>query len=66
LAWPDSNETARAYQLLLTYRLTIGVGIPDCLIAAMALSRQARLYTFNLRHYQQIAGLEAQQPYQRG
>lgn len=66
LAWPDSSETARAFQLLLTYRLTTGVGIPDCLIAAMALSRQARLYTFNLRHYQQIAGLEARQPYQRG
>jgi hypothetical protein len=37
------------YSLLLSLRLASGIGNPDCLIAAMALSRGARLYTFNCR-----------------
>ena len=65
LAWPDASENLRAYELLRTYRLTTALSIPDCLIAAMALARGMRLYTFNLKHYGQIAGLEARQPYPR-
>ncbi len=63
--WPEATEFARAYDLLATHRLTSGLSIPDCLLAAMALSRSARLYTFNLKHFQVIAGLDVQEPYAR-
>jgi predicted nucleic acid-binding protein len=41
------------------------LSIPDCLIAAMALARSARLYTFNLKHFRIIEGLDVQSPYTR-
>ena len=41
------------------------LGIPDCLIAATALARSARLYTFNLKHFQAIEGLDVHSPYTR-
>lgn len=65
IIWPEPSEFARAYEILAAHRLTSGIGIPDCLIAATALSRAARLYTFNLKHFQKISGLDAQAPYPR-
>jgi hypothetical protein len=65
LVWPDAQDMTRAYNLLATYRLATALSIPDCIIAAMALNRSARLYTFNLKHYRVIADLDAQEPYQR-
>ncbi len=65
VTWPDAADSARAYELLLTHRLTSGLGIPDCLIAAMALNRKALLCTFNSKHFGVIAGLDVQQPYTR-
>src|SRR5439155_16997615 len=49
IEWPDASEFERAYELLAAYRLSIGVGIPDCLIAAVALTRRWPLYTFSLK-----------------
>ena len=63
--WPEAFEFAQAYNLLVSLRLSSGLGIPDCLIAAMSLARGARLYKFNLKHFQAIPGLNAQQPYPR-
>ena len=37
----------------------------DCLIAAMALGRASRLYSFNLKHFQVLPGLDVQPPYPR-
>lgn len=65
IAWPDASEFAQAHDLLATYRLSSGIGIADCLIAATALARAAKLYTFNLKHFQVVPGLDAQQPYPR-
>jgi predicted nucleic acid-binding protein len=65
LVWPDSSEFERSYDLLCSLRLSSGLGIPDCLIAAMALSRGVRLYTFNLKHFGVVPGLDAQRPYPR-
>ena len=62
VTWPEASEFAEAYNLLVTLRLTSGLGIPDCLIAAMALARGDRLYTFNLKHFHAVPGLDAQQP----
>jgi hypothetical protein len=63
--WPEASEFARAYELLAAVCLTSGLSIPDCLIAAMAVSRNAALYTFNVKHFRAIPGLTAQQPYAR-
>jgi predicted nucleic acid-binding protein len=46
VTWPDASEFAQAYELLATHRLASGISIPDCLIAAMAVARSVRLYTF--------------------
>ncbi len=65
VVWPEAAEFASAYQLLGEHRLASNLGIPDCLIAAMALSRSATLYTFNLKHFRVIKGLDVQNPYAR-
>jgi len=65
VVWPEAHEFARAYELLANHRLSSGLAIPDCLVAAMALERSLRLYTFNLKHYGVVAGLEVQEPYAR-
>ena len=65
VAWPDASEFEQAYELFATHRLTSGLSIPDSLIPAMTLARGARLYTFNLKHFKVVAGLDVQQPYPR-
>ena len=65
VAWPEATEFAGAYDLLAGHRLTSGLGIPDCLIAAMSLHRKARLYSFNFKHFQVIPGIDVQEPYPR-
>jgi hypothetical protein len=65
VVWPTADEFARAYALLTEQRLSSGLSIPDCLIAAMALARSARLYTFNRKHFQVVAGLDVVEPYTR-
>jgi predicted nucleic acid-binding protein len=65
VAWTEAPEFAQAYDLLATYRLRSGLSIPDCLMAAMALTRSATLYTFNMRHFRVITGLDVQEPYTR-
>ena len=63
--WHEANEFARAYDLLASHRLASGLSIPDCLIAAMALARDAQLYTFNSRHFALVPGLRVREPYSR-
>jgi predicted nucleic acid-binding protein len=60
-----SADSTLVEQLIGQYRLSTGLSLPDYLIAAQALNRQATLYTFNLRHYQAISGLDARAPYTR-
>jgi len=65
ILWPEPTEFEKAYSLLALHRLTSGLSIPDCLIAAMALTRSARLYTFNRKHFKIVAGLDVEEPYPR-
>ena len=65
VVWPEASEFAKAFELLSSHRLSGGLGIGDCLIAAMALSRSAPIYTFNLKHYRLIKNLDIQEPYKR-
>lgn len=63
--WPEAQEFAFSYDLLVSLSLSSAIGIPDCLIAAMALNRKMRLYTFNVKHFQAVPGLNPVQPYSR-
>src|SRR6266487_4086446 len=45
VTWPEAFGFAQGYSLLASLRLSSGLGIPDCLIAAMSLARGAHLYT---------------------
>jgi tRNA(fMet)-specific endonuclease VapC len=65
VVWPDPSEFALAFDLLVKHRLASAIGIPDCLIAASALSRSCKLYTFNLKHFKTIDGLDVEEPYSR-
>jgi predicted nucleic acid-binding protein len=65
VVWPEASDFAAAYQLLLNHRLASDLNIPDCLIAATALTRNARLFTFNLKHFRVVPGLDIAQPYSR-
>jgi predicted nucleic acid-binding protein len=65
ISWPESGESALGFELLCKYHLASALGIPDCLIAAMGLSRSARLYTFNLKHFRVVEGLDVREPYSR-
>jgi predicted nucleic acid-binding protein len=65
IVWPDSNDFVHAYTLMEQHRLTTALSIPDYLIAAMALARATRLYSFNLKHFQVVPSLDVQEPYAR-
>ncbi|MBX3058650.1 MAG: PIN domain-containing protein [Anaerolineae bacterium] len=65
VAWPDAVDFAYAYSLLTQYRFTTGLSIPDCLIAAQTINQSAVLFSFNIKHFRVIQGLDVQQPYLR-
>ena len=65
VVWPDAADSEKAYDLLASHRLSSGLGIPDCIIAATALNRSIPLYTFNVKHFGIIARLDVRQPYSR-
>lgn len=60
--WPTAMDCQLAYQLLVQYRLSHGIGLIDCLIAATAIGLGQPLATFNLKHYSLIASLQTIQP----
>ncbi len=47
----------KAIELLSKYRLSHGLGIPDCLIAATAITSGLELFTYNHKDYHYIPGL---------
>ena len=63
--WLTEPDSRLALQLVGEYRLTTGLGFADFHIAAQAINRQATLYTFNLKHFGAINGLDARSPYLR-
>jgi predicted nucleic acid-binding protein len=63
--WHDVADQALAYDLIGRYRLRTGLGLSDFLIAAQALNRKATLYSFNLKHFGAIEGLDIRAPYPR-
>jgi predicted nucleic acid-binding protein len=61
----ESGDSERAQQWFEQFHLSHGVGILDCLIAAIAIRLSKPFYTFNLKHFRVIPGLEVQAPYER-
>lgn len=50
--------TIRAFELLNAYHLSHGLAIPDALIAATALETGLKLFTYNVRDFKFIKGLD--------
>lgn len=57
------SDSAKAYELMLTYSKSHGLAIPDALIAATALTRDLELATDNQRHFNMIPNLKVEIPY---
>ena len=61
----EKGDSERALKWFEAYHLSHGVGIMDCLIAASAVRLCKPLYTFNVKHYKIIPGLDEHIPYSR-
>jgi predicted nucleic acid-binding protein len=62
-AYLVSTDQDWAMKQMEQYRLSNGVSINDCLIAAVAYRLQLPLYTHNLKHMQILLGSLAIKPY---
>lgn len=65
IEWLSKSDSSLALDLVSQFRLTTGLGFADFHIAAQALNRGATLYTFNLKHFAAIPGLDARSPFMR-
>ena len=63
LFWPTQADCQRGLADYVTFHLSHGVGLLDVLIGHAAIGLNESLATFNVRHYQVIAGLTTMQPY---
>ena len=61
----NEDDSRLARDLIEAHTLSTGLSIPDFLIAAQEINRSSTLYTFNLKHFRVIPGLDAQAPYER-
>lgn len=61
----ESGDSQKAQQWFEQFRLSHGIGILDCLIAAIAIRVGKPFYTFNLKHFLVIPGLDVRAPYER-
>ncbi len=61
--WLSPDECQQALELFSQYQLSHNAGLIDVLVGQTALMLNVPLYTFNLKHYQFIPGLQTIQPY---
>ncbi len=54
----DSDISLTAFKLISRYAKSHALDIPDALISATAIDRQARLFTYNIKDFQYIPALE--------
>jgi len=59
----EHADSEAALDWFESFHLSHSVGIMDCLIAAAALRLGVPLYSFNLKHYSALAGLDVRAPY---
>jgi predicted nucleic acid-binding protein len=65
IVWPTENDCSRALSDFTAYHLSHNLGLLDALIAACTVGQQAVLFTFNVKHYRVVPGLNVVQPYKR-
>ena len=65
IVWPNEDDHMLALSLQQTFRLRSGLSIPDYIIGAMAITRSAVLYTFNVKHFGILPDLQVVAPYTR-
>lgn len=58
----DNETTQIAIQLLQKYNLSHGLALADSFIAATALQHNFHLFTYNVKDYKFISGLNLYQP----
>jgi len=65
LFWAESQNCDRALKNFSTYHLRYNLGLLDALIAETAISVDAELATFNVKHYSVLKELKTIQPYEK-
>lgn len=65
LYWPSVEDCNRAIKTFSSHHLSDNIGLLDALIAETAIGIEAKLATFNVKHYRVINGLQSLQPYTR-
>jgi len=65
LYWPSVEDCNRALKTFSLHHLSDNIGLLDALIAETTIGIQAKLATFNVKHYRVINGLQSLQPYTR-
>lgn len=61
----DEEASKLSLELMETYIISHGLALPDALIAAIAISKDALLLTGNLKHFAFIQGLKVSLPNHR-
>ena len=65
LYWLDEDSCNDALASFSAHHLSDNIGLLDALIAETAISANAELATFNVKHYRVLKGLRSIQPYER-
>jgi predicted nucleic acid-binding protein len=60
---PTETDALLSVDLLAGFRLSHGIGWPDCLIAATALRLGRAVVTTNVKHFSPIPNLQVVRPY---
>jgi predicted nucleic acid-binding protein len=65
LYWLDPQGCDRALKSFASHHLSHNIGLLDALIAETAISVDAELVTFNVKHYSVLKELKIIQPYEK-
>jgi tRNA(fMet)-specific endonuclease VapC len=65
LFWAESQDCDHALKNFAAHHLSYNLGLLDALIAETALSMDAELATFNVKHYSVLKELKTIQPYEK-
>lgn len=60
-----ATDSSLVQTLIVSHVLSSGLSLADFLIAAQAISRNATLVTFNVKHFRALPNLKVLVPYQR-
>jgi predicted nucleic acid-binding protein len=65
LFWADPQDCDNALKNFAIHHLSHNIGLLDALIAETAVSMDAELATFNVKHYSVLKELKTLQPYEK-